>query len=347
MNSLINSSGSASASQNRSAPFTAADLPIDEEGRIYHLQVKPDQLARDILIVGDPGRAEMIGSTFLHEIEVKHEHRGLVTVTGTSEISGEQATIISPARTTVTTSGMGTPSLEIIIQELVALNEIDFESRMPKSDFPKLQIIRVGTSGGLQASTRLGTAIITSYSIGTDNTGLFYEVPYPDEHCRRLENEIHQLVKNRMKTDSRFYGKIHPYVTRAEPNIVSALAEAAAALGITSKVGLTVSCSGFFAPQGRNIARIKPSVPDLDQVFAEYDPGVNGQKVENMEMESSFLNHFLGGLGYWSGAICTAIANRRENTFDTQYQESVKNSIKVALLALSIARERSREESEK
>jgi uridine phosphorylase len=347
MNNLKNSSGSASASQNLSAPFTAADLPIDEEGRIYHLQIKPDQLARDILIVGDPGRAEMIGSTFLHEIEVEHEHRGLVTITGTSEISGEQATIISPARTTVTTSGMGTPSLEIIIQELVALNEIDFESRSPKSDFPRLQIIRVGTSGGLQASTRLGTPIITSYSIGTDNTGLFYEAPYPDEHCRRLENEIHQLIKSRMKADSRFYGKIHPYVTRAEPNIVSALTQAAESLGITSKVGLTVSCSGFFAPQGRNITRIKPSVPDLDQIFAEYDPGVNGQKVENMEMESSFLNHFLGGLGYWGGAICSAIANRRENTFDTQYQESVRNSIKVALLALSIARERGPEESEK
>ena len=324
---------------NRSAPFTAADLPIDEEGRIYHLQIKPEQLARDILIVGDPGRAEMIGESFLKDVELTHEHRGLVTITGKSDISGQNATVISPARTTVTTSGMGTPSLEIIIQELVALNEIDFNSRTPKSDYPRLQIIRVGTSGGLQSDTKLGTPIITSYSIGTDNTGLFYDTPYPDIHCKRLEEEIHNLIKSKMDPDARFYGKIHPYVTRADPNIVSAMQGAAETLGIPSKVGLTVSCSGFFASQGRNIARIQPSVPDIDQIFTEFDPGLNGQKIENMEMESSFLNHFMSGLGYRSGAICTAIANRQDNTFDTHYQESVKNSIRIALLALSIARD--------
>jgi uridine phosphorylase len=102
------------------APFTASDIPIDDEGRIYHLQLKPGQIAPDILLVGDPGRAEVIGSTFMRDLEVEHEHRGLVTITGTSEITGEQATIISPVRTTATTSGMGTPSLEIVVSELVA-----------------------------------------------------------------------------------------------------------------------------------------------------------------------------------------------------------------------------------
>lgn len=323
---------------NRLTPFTAADLPIDEEGRIYHLQIKPEQLARDILIVGDPGRAEMIGESFLKDVEFTHEHRGLVTMTGKSDISGQQATVISPPRTTVTTSGMGTPSLEIIIQELVALNEIDFNSRKPKADYPKLQIIRVGTSGGLQSDTKLGTPIITSYSIGTDNTGLFYDTPYPDTHCKRLEEEIHNLIKSKMNPGARFYGKIHPYVARADPKIVSALQEAAETLGIHSKVGLTVSCSGFFTPQGRNVTRIEPTLPNIDQVFAQFDPGLNGQKVENMEMEASFLNHFFSGLGYSSGAICIAIANRQDNTFDSQYQESVKNSIRIALLALSLAR---------
>ena len=166
-------------------PISASDLPLDEQGRIYHLQIKPEQLAPDILIVGDPGRAEMIGSTFLHDIEVEHEHRGLVTITGISEISGQPASIITPVRTTVTTSGMGTPSLEIILQELVALNEIDFRTRLRKTRFPRLHIIRVGTSGALQASTPLGTLIITSYAIGMDNTGLFYEIPYPDKTCRQ------------------------------------------------------------------------------------------------------------------------------------------------------------------
>lgn len=157
----------------RAAPYTASDLPIDEDGRIYHLQIKQGQIAPDILLVGDPGRAEVIGSTFLRDLEVEHEHRGLVTVTGTSDITGEQATIISPVKATVTTSGIGTPSLEIVVQELVALNEIDFETRTHKSDFPRLHILRVGTSGGLQASTELGTPIITSYAIGISLFGNF------------------------------------------------------------------------------------------------------------------------------------------------------------------------------
>jgi len=330
----------AEAPHSRSIPFTASDLPIDEQGRIYHLQITPEQLAPDILIVGDPGRAEMIGSTFLHDIEVEHEHRGLVTVTGISEVTGKLATLISPLRTTVTTSGMGTPSLEIVLQELVALNEIEFKTRNPKADYPRLQIIRVGTSGGLQASTQLGTSIITTYSIGLDNTGLFYDVPHPDEISKRLEQEIAQLLKDLMPTDSRFYGKLFPYVSRANPIIVNALMEASEILGVTSKVGLTISGSGFFASQGRDVTRVKPVIPDLDQVLADYKPKLGGQLIENMEMESSFLSHFMGGLGYWSGAICITIANRRQDTFYTQYQQAAEDTIRVALLALATVRSR-------
>jgi len=324
----------------RAAPYTASDLPIDEDGRIYHLQIKQGQIAPDILLVGDPGRAEVIGSIFLRDLEVEHEHRGLVTATGTSDITGERATIISPVKATVTTSGIGTPSLEIVVQELVALNEIDFETRTRKSDFPRLHILRVGTSGGLQASTELGTPIITSYAIGMDNTGLFYEASYPDEICKRLEQELGHLIRRSMSIESRFYGRIHPYVSRAEPTIVDALLEASASLGVPTKLGLTVSNSGFFGPQGRDIARVKPSVPDLDKILAEYNPKVGSQRIENMEMEASFLIYFLGGLGYWGGAICPTIANRREDTFDHHYQEAVKNSTRVALLALATVRSR-------
>ena len=321
------------------APYTEADLPIDG-GRIYHLQVKPEQVAPDILLVGDPGRAEFIGSTLLRDLELEHEHRGLVTVTGTSQITGDRATIISPLKTTVTTSGMGTPSLEIVLNELIALHEIDFATRTRKLDFPRLHVIRVGTSGALQASTPLGTPIITSYAIGMDNTGLFYEAPCPDEHCERLEQELTRLVSDSMGTTSRFQGKIHPYVARAEPVMTAALLEAAARLGVPAKLGLTVSSSGFFAPQGRDVSRLRPSAPELDRIFAEYDPRVGGQRIENMEMEASFLLHFLGGLGHWAGAICPAIANRSLNTFDHRYLEAVENATKVALLALAELRGR-------
>ncbi len=319
----------------RQQPFTASDLPIDEHGRVYHLQITPEQLSPDVIIVGDPGRAQVIGNEFFNDLEVEHEHRGLVTITGTSTLSGQPTTLITPTKTTVTTSGMGTPSLEIVLQELQALNEIDFNTRLRKEHAPALRIIRVGTSGGLQASTALGTPIISSYAIGMDNSGLFYEAPFSDEHSERLESELADVLTRATPEGYRFRGKIHPYVSQVHPKVVQALQEAASNLGIDVKVGLTVSNSGFFAPQGRDVSRLKPTIPDIDHVFAEWDPHVDGQRVENMEMESSFLSHFLGGLGYWSGAICPAIANRRDDTIDHNYQEAVRNSTNIALLALS------------
>jgi uridine phosphorylase len=107
-----------------------------------------------------------------------------------------------------------------------------------------------------------------------------------------------------------------------------------------ARLGLTVSGSGFFAPQGRDIARVKPSIQETNRVFSDFDVRVGDQQIENMEMEASFLLHFLGGLGHWAGVICPTIANRQERTFDTNYQESIANAIKVALLALALARSR-------
>ena len=329
-----------SSFESTATPFTACDLPIDDQGRIYHLQITPDQFAPDILLAGDPGRVEFIGSNLMRDLEFKHEHRGLVTLTGTAKITGERATIISPVRTTVSTSGMGTPSLEIIVNELVALNEIDFETRTRKSDFPRLNVIRLGSSGALQESTKLDTPIITTYAIGLDNTGLFYEAPHPDETCKRLEDEFGQVVNRTMSTSSRFYGMIHPYVSRAEPHLVSALMEASKSLGVETKTGLTVSCPGFFVPQGRIVSRFKPSFPELDKIFSEFDPGLDGQRVENMEMESSFLLHFLGGLGHWGASICPAIANRQLETFSSHYQDAMLGAGRVALLALATLRNR-------
>ncbi|MBN1304980.1 MAG: hypothetical protein JXA13_11145, partial [Anaerolineales bacterium] len=217
---------------------------------------------------------------------------------------------------------------------------IDFQTRTRKPDFPRLHILRVGTSGSLQVSTKLGTPIITTYAIGMDNTGMYYEVPHPDEVCARLEEELDQVIADVMCKTSRFCGKIHPYVTRAEPILVGALLEAANALGVPVRAGLTVSNSGFSAPQGRDIARVKPSIPDLDILFAEFDPRVDNQRIENMEMEASFLLHFCGGLGYWAGAICPAIANRRQDTFDIHYQDAVIDAVNITLLALAKLRNR-------
>jgi uridine phosphorylase len=305
------------------------------------LQVRPEQVAPNILIVGDPGRAEFIGSRFLGDLEFVHAHRGLVTTTGMVTFSEEQASLISPLRTTVTTSGMGTPSLEIILNELALLNEIDFQTMQPKPAFPRLHILRVGTSGGLQAATPVGTIVVTTYAIGLDNAGLYYHAPYPDAHCQRLEAELSQVINGLMEPKDRFAGKLQPYVARAEPRVVEALLEAAQQLGVKVKAGMTVSAPGFFASQGRQTSRLQPSLPELDRLFSSFDPRIGDQRIENMEMESSFLLHFMGGLGYWAGSICPAIANRRLDTFDTDYQRSIENATRVALLALARLRKQS------
>jgi uridine phosphorylase len=147
-------------------------------------------------------------------------------------------------------------------------------------------------------------------------------------------------MRSSMPETSRFYGKIHPYVTRAEPVLVSALKEAAAELGIEVRAGLTVSAPGFSAPQGRATARVKASLLDVDRILSEFDPRLEGERVENMEMEASFLLHFMGGSGYWAGAICPAIANRRSDTFDPSYQQAIANATNIALLALAKARQK-------
>lgn len=148
-------------------PFTSADLPIDDNGCIYHLQLTPEEMAKDIIIVGDPGRAEFIADTYFEHIEVKREHRGLVSVTGRVKETGQRVTVI--------TSGMGTASSEVVLNEIIALNEIDFKSRTRKESYEMLNVIRVGTCGNLQAVTpeELGVPIITVYAVGLDNSGLF------------------------------------------------------------------------------------------------------------------------------------------------------------------------------
>ncbi len=309
-------------------PFHPPDLPL-KEGRVYHLTLAPGELAEDILIVGDPRRVDFIAESLLRKVELRRENRGLVTVTGYTTWG---------QRVSVTTSGMGTPSLEIVINEIVALHEIEFTSMRRKERPPRLNVIRVGTSGGLQPDTELGTPVITAYAVGLDNTGLFYDAPPPDDTALLIERRVLERIESVIPAGSRFRGKIHPYVSKAHPDVVKALLESARELGVGVKVGVTVSNSGFFANQGRSISRIPLTVPDIDVHLATVETGTD-LKLENMEMEASFLLHFLYPLGHRGGAICPVIDRRPAEEFLTDYQESVRKSAEVALGALRRLRE--------
>jgi uridine phosphorylase len=308
--------------------FSDADLPIDSEGRIYHLALRPEELAQSIILVGDPERVPFISEAYLSEVEVDVFHRGLRTITGTTSEDGLRVSII--------TSGMGTPSLEIVLQEIAALNEIDFSSRSRKSDWPVLNLIRVGTSGALHSDLPLGTAIVSRYALGLDNTGLFYEVAAPDSFCEEIEQETQRLLASVCNQGSRFNNSVRPYATSASIELADALTQACQSVAISHREGITVSNSGFFANQGRNVARISPSFPDIDRALCRAKFKNSSLRFENMEMETSFLFHFAHGLGYRAAAICPGIANRADNTFAASYQEDVLAAAGAALRAFSL-----------
>ena len=311
----------------REQPFHPPDLPL-VNGKVYHLRLAPGELSEDLLIVGDPERVDFIAEEFLKDIELRVEHRGLRTITGYTDWG---------QRISITTSGMGTPSLEIVLNEIVALHEVDFERMERKKSIPTINIIRVGTSGGLQEDRDLGTLVITEYALGLDNTGLFYEAPYPDENCELLENKAKELIENLIGQNSRFKRKIFPYASKAHPEVVRALEESAKDIGAPYVRGITVSNSGFFANQGRSVSRVPPTIPDLDLHISGLSLG--DLKTENMEMEASFLLHLMLPLGHRAGAVCPVIASRPKDEFLGNYRGSIRLAAKVALKALRRLRE--------
>ncbi|MEW6571821.1 MAG: nucleoside phosphorylase [Nitrospirota bacterium] len=306
--------------------FRHADLPT-VGGRVYHLDLEPEELAKKIIIVGDPERVPFIADTFMERKEVDRSHRGLRTVTGYVKETGQRVSVI--------TSGMGTPSLEIVLNEIVALNEIDLLSGTGKSECEMITAIRVGTSGGVQAETDLGTLIITDYAVGLDNTGLFYNAPCYSKDCEVLEEKIRNALDMTMPGSSYFRGKIQPYVSRAHEDLVNAMEKEAQKLGIKYKKGVTITNSGFFANQGRDISRIPLTIPDIDIILASVDTGIKGLKIENMEMEASFFMYFMAALGYKAGVICPVIDKRLEDKFMTEYAEQIKVAAGIALKALN------------
>ena len=292
-------------------------------GVAYHLGISAEQLAPAILLVGDPERVDMIADQFLEEREFRVSHRGLTTCTGTVRETKQ--------RVTVTTTGMGAPSAEIVLNEISALAEVDVFTRIRRSArAANLTIIRVGTSGALQPATSLGTAIISSHAVGLDSTAWFYaEGLTHDPTSRELAGAVDRGLEGVLAPHHPALGKIHPYGAVADVTVVAALSQSARELGVSHEVGATITASGFFAPQGRHVSRIAPSVPDIDRLLAR-DP-----RFLNMDMETAFVLHLCGAFGYRAGALCVAAAHRELDTFSTDIATQVSDAVRVALLALA------------
>jgi uridine phosphorylase len=307
--------------------FTEADLPI-VNGKIYHLSLTADQIAPNIILVGDPDRVPMLAQNCLcPEGQIEVFHRGLRTITGKAK-TGLPISIV--------TTAMGTGSTEIVLNELVILNEIDLQTRMRREKplHKNVHIIRLGTSGGLQQETELGTIVITEYAVGMDNTGLFYATKNADATVLAIEKICKEKIDAATDKASRFAYSIYPYAAAASPEIVNALYQAAQEEKVKAIKGITVSNSGFFANQGRDISRLGLTVPHIDKILSEVS--INGLRVENMEMEASFVCHFLGALGYHVGTICPVICNRTLNTFYEKNEEKIVASLHIILRAFEI-----------
>jgi len=280
-----------------------AELVLNTDGSIYHLKLNPGDVAETILLVGDPGRAKMI-SEYFDTIEFSGQNREINTFTGTYK--GTRLTVLS--------TGMGPDNVEIVVNELDALFNIDFKTRKAKEDKTSLNLIRIGTSGALQADIPvIKSYVVSEYALGLDGLAYFYE-----DGPNVILSDMTDSFINTMKWDERLP---RPYAIKGSEFLLEKLAK-------SWRRGITLTAPGFYAPQGREL-RLKvhdKTIIDRAQKF-EY----NGYKVTNFEMETSALYSLSAMLGHEALTVCDIIANRVTDDFNPNYKESMRNLIQQML----------------
>ena len=280
-------------------PIPASQLVLNSEGAIYHLNLHPDQLADDVILVGDPGRVDMVAAYF-DKVEVARQNRELVTRTGW--FHGKRITVLS--------TGMGTDNIDIVVNELDALANIDLKTRMPKTEHRALNLIRIGTCGALQPEIGVeDTYIATRYAIGLDGLLYFY-----GKH-----DEVNETAMRDAFIEQMDYPKDLPlpYIVEGSKELFDRLAE-----GYIQ--GVTATASGFYGPQGRTL-RMQLAHPENNRKIEAFN--YQGWRVCNFEMESSALYGLGKMMGHNCLTVCVAIANRVTEKFATDYHPFVKKLV--------------------
>lgn len=286
--------------------FRESELILNDEQRIYHLNLKPEELADTIILVGDPDRVPIV-SQFFDSIEHKIQKRELVTHTG----------YLNKRRLSVVSTGMSTANIDIVLNELDAIANIDFETRTVKSDLRSLTCIRLGTAGSLQEDIHCDTIVASEYAIDLGNLLGFY----PDVTSKEEQELLQAFIE---QTDFKQHD-IKPYITKADPELVQLFAP------ISTK-GITITCPGFYAPQGRFL-RIKGCIQQLPDELGAFS--YKDHKIANFEMETAAIY----GLGQLMNHRClslsTILAERAHGRFSVNPQKSVMNMIEKTLEVLS------------
>ena len=281
-----------------------SELIINNDGTIFHIHIRPEDISDKIIVCGDPERVDMIASHF-DSIEVSVTSREFHTVTGTYK--GKRLTALS--------HGIGSDNIEIVLNELDALANIDFKTRTANDKHKQLTIVRVGTSGGLQDNAPIGSFVSANYAIGFDGVLHFYADR--DKVCdKAFEAEMERQL------DWQLDG-LKPYVVKAPQDMIDQFVTPG---GVVP--GATIACNGFYAPQGRRL-RGTLADPNLNQKIINFD--YNGVKLTNFEMESSALAGLGAILGHRVLTICTIIAGRKSETMNTEYKGTIEGLVDMVL----------------
>ena len=287
------------------ARIPESELIINSDGSVFHLHVKPENLADKVILVGDPGRVELVASHF-ETRECDIESREFHTITGTYK--GKRITVVS--------TGIGCDNVDIVVNELDAMANIDFNTREEKETFRQLTMVRIGTCGGLQDYVPTGTFICSQKSIGFDGLLNFY-----DGRNAVCNLPMERAFLNHMGWSGNMCAPA-PYVISADEELVDQIA------GNDMVRGVTIACGGFFGPQGRRL-RVPLADPNQNEKIESFE--YEGQKITNFEMESSALAGLAKLMGHKATTCCMVIANRVVKKADTGYKSHIDDLIKVVL----------------
>lgn len=295
--------------------FAESELIINADGSIFHLHLKPEQLADRVILVGDPGRVSTVASYF-DTVEYELQSREFHTITG----------LYRGKRITVLSTGIGCDNIDIVMTELDALANIDFSTRMEKEQHRQLTIVRIGTCGGMQPDTPIGTFVASVKSIGFDGLLNYYAG----------RNNVCDLALEEAFTKHMKWSPIKgaPYVATASPDLIEQI------VADDMVRGITIACGGFYGPQGRQI-RIPIQDPDQNAKVETFrytvpsstpaTPQGTELKVCNFEMESSALAGLSALLGHRAMTCCMVIANRYAQEMDTEYKNKIEDLIQLVL----------------
>ena len=287
-----------------------SELIINGDGSVFHLHLKPEELADNVIMVGDPTRVMMIGE-YLTDIEFQHASREFVSTTG--RFNGKRITVLS--------HGIGPDNIDIVMTELDALANVDFNTRKVKPEHRALNILRIGTSGALHADIPLGSFVLSHISVGFDGVMNWYgnreKVTIP---------EVEEAFKKHMNWPSYLSS---PYFVKASNKIIDIMKD-------TTIKGVTISAPGFYGPQGR-IVRLPLAMPNMLEDIEHFRFSADGQdyRITNFEMESSPLAGLATLLGHNACTVCCIIANRHLKSSNPDYQPQIRKLVELGLERIS------------